>query len=203
MADKKFLNALEDVCDSELCKVGFNRLRRGSVIWQFDSDFLGWIGLNTGNHGSLVRLNPFVGIHVVEIMELSATLSDRKYVKGGIATYAIHLGELVPNIPTFEFEVGADLTTEAKRLAQTIFDVGLGYMKSINNYEALTPLLYERMPTLGGYPERYLLSLYCSGKKELANELARKIIGEDEKLIDYSTPSITAFCKAYLEFASA
>jgi hypothetical protein len=199
MADKKFLNMLEDVCDFELCELGFTRLRRGSVVWQFDNNFLGWIGLNVGNHGNMVRLNPFVGIHVVDVMKLSDSLSARKYAKGGSATYAIHLGELIPNTPTFEFEVGTDLTFEAKRLARAIFDVGLGYMKSLCSYEVLSPLLYERMPMHGGYPETYILSLYCAGKKEQSIELAGKIMEEDSELIDYATPSIKAFCNAFLE----
>ncbi|WMW81307.1 hypothetical protein RF679_03250 [Undibacterium cyanobacteriorum] len=199
MADTKFLKMLEDECDSELCKLGFTRLRRGGVVWEFDSNFLGWIGLNTGNHGNTVRLNPFVGIHVVDIMKLSAAFSNKKYVKGGTATYAIHLGELVPKIPTFEFEVGADLNPEAKRLALAIYEHGLKYMASLRNYEALGPFLYERMPLHGGYPERYILSLYCAGKIDQADKLASAIVEGESAWSEYSTPSITEFCRAYLE----
>jgi hypothetical protein len=158
--------------------------------------------LNKGNHGAMVRVNPFVGTHAIEVMRLQAELGGSKYVKGGSASYASHIGELLPDEYAFEFHVGEDLTAEAERLAQCIAGPGLKYMKSISTYDALLPLVAERMPMLGGYPERYVLILFLTGKQELAVDFIDKVLRKEEDFAQYNHDSFNKFASNFLKKCS-
>lgn len=202
MADKKFVRLVDDACECALVNLGFKRLRRGTVVWEISPSFLGWIGLNRGNHGTTLRINPFVGIHAVDVMALSEQFGGRKYSKGEIATYAIHIGELIPDELTYEFHVGEPVSTEADRLAKDILKAGLPYMRSIASYETLLPLIEERMPMLGGYPERHALILQLGGKSDQAREFVEGVLSEKGNLAEYSHASFANFGANFLQHFS-
>lgn len=176
MTKSEFIRMVEDACESALVNAGFKRLRRGTIIWEISPSFWGWVGLNRAIHGKQVRIIPFVGMHAVDVMKLCAQLDEDKYKKGEYATYAIHLGELLPKALTYDFCEAEDVPIEATRLAKDIADAGLKYMQSIANYDALLPLIEARMPMLGGYPERYAASLYLCGKHDLARQFVTGVL---------------------------
>lgn len=151
-------------CYDALEAVGFTRYRKQDVDWPMEHGFHCWVGLNTGSENEHVDINPFVGVHVVPIMKLYTSLEGRKYSRS-TATYAVHMGELVPKEPIFRFTRQTDVAAEADRLARLYADVGLSYAMSIGTYERLLPLLRDRVPMLGAYPERVASCLYLMGRK--------------------------------------
>lgn len=173
----EFKNHVRIKCYEVLAGVGFTRYRKEDVDWPLDKIFHGWVGLNTGLYDDYVEINPFVGIHVVPIMKLYTGLEGRKYSRS-VATYAIHMGELVPKVPAFEFTRETDIEAEAKRLAQLYLDHGLPYAKSLASYEALLPLLKERVDMLGAYPERVASCLYLMGRIEEAREFTESFLAK-------------------------
>jgi hypothetical protein len=130
-----------------------------------------------------VRINPFVGIHAVAIMKLYARMEKKRYDRG-IATYALHMGQIAPHEPIFEFTQHTDVDSEAARLAQLYADVGMGYARSIASYEALLPLLQERIAMLGAYPERVACCLYLMGRKEDARAFVQDFLKEHREYFE-------------------
>jgi len=193
MADKKFLMSVDEECEAALVSVGFQKLRKGRVVWCISPEFLGWVGLNRGNHGDLVRINPFVGVHAVAVMKLCCSLDENKYVKGDIATYAVHLGELIPDELNFEFKIGDDLSIEAARLATVIHKVALTYMNSIADYDVLLSLVTDRMPMLGGYPERYVAILHLLGRSREAAQFVKDVMNKTDDFAKYFSESFQKF----------
>lgn len=159
-------------CYDALALAGFTRFRKEGVDWPMEGGFHCWVGLNSGLEKERVGINPFVGVHVVQVEKFWTRLDlGRNAVKysRGHATYAIHMGELVPHEPVFEFTRHTDIAAEANRLACLYSDIGLSYALSIGTYERLLPLLRERVSMLGAYPERVASCLYLMGRKEEAS----------------------------------
>lgn len=173
----EFKNHVRIKCYEALAGIGFTRYRKEDADWPLDKNFHGWVGLNTGLYDEYVEINPFVGIHVVPIMKLYTGLEGRKYSRS-VATYAIHMGELVPRVPAFEFTRETDVEVEAKRLAQLYLDHGLSYARSLASYEVLLPLLKERIDMLGAYPERVASCLYLMGRIEEAREFTESFLAK-------------------------
>lgn len=154
-------------CYDALEAVGFMRFRKEGVDWPLGNGFHCWVGLNNAVEPAYVSVNPFVGAHVVPIMKMYTSLEGRKYSRR-TATYAVHMGTLSPHEPVFEFTRQTDVEAEAARLACLYATVGLSYAQSIASYERLLPLLRERVPMLGAYPERVATCLYLMDRKEEA-----------------------------------
>ena len=144
MAQSEFDRAVQDACESALVAVGFKRLRRSTIIWEISEKFWGWVGLNRGNHGDMVRVNPFIGIHAVDLMKLCDQLDESKYSKGAYATYAIHLGEILPDELVFEFHKGRDLSHDAERLAKCVADADVHAVHS--RLRCANPLIQRIYP---------------------------------------------------------
>ena len=158
-------------CYEALAAAGFTHYRKEDVDWPLGNGFHCWVGLNTGLEKEYVRINPFVGVHVVPIEKLWTSLKTGKYpgkYNRGYATYAVHMGELAPHEPVFEFTRQTDIEVEAARLARLYVNVGLPYAQSIASYEQLLPLLQSRIPMLGGYPESTAACLYLMDRKDEA-----------------------------------
>jgi hypothetical protein len=103
-------------------------------------------------------------------MKLVAELSGKKYRMGSVATFAVHLGTICPDVDVVEFFSETELETESERLAKTLAQYAVPYMRSLASYEALLPLLQERVPMLGGYPQMVTAALYLMGRKEEARQ---------------------------------
>ena len=138
-----------------------------------------WVGLNTGLEKEHLDINPFIGVHVVPIMKLYTSLEGRGYSRS-TATYAVHMGELTPKEQVFRFTRKTDVAAEADRLARLYADVGLSYALSIGTYELLLPLLRDRVPMLGAYPERVASCLYLMGRKDEARSFVEEFLKEHQ-----------------------
>lgn len=165
--DAVFRNEILSKCLDALEAQGFTRFRKQNIDWPICDGFHAWVGLNTGMYEDYIEVNPFVGIHVVPIMRMYSELEGRKYNRG-YATYAIHMGEIAENEDAFRFTRSTDLESEADRLSRLYATIGLDYASSISNYEALLPLLNDRLDMLGGYPERVACCLYLMGRRDEA-----------------------------------
>ncbi|HEL4112787.1 TPA: hypothetical protein UM343_002949 [Stenotrophomonas maltophilia] len=173
--DAAFKKAVLLKCYEALEVEGFTRYRMQDVDWPMEHGFHCWVGLNTGLEREYLDINPFVGVHVVPIMKLYTSLEGRKYSRS-TSTYAVHMGELAPKEQAFRFTRETDVAAQAARLARLYSDVGLSYALSIGTYERLLPLLQERVPMLGAYPERVASCLYLMGRKEEARLFAEEFL---------------------------
>lgn len=169
--DKNFRNDVKALCYDTLESVGFTHYRANGIDWPLYDGFHAWVGLNEGWDDEYFEINPFVGIHVVQIERLWHSLVKTKYNRGS-ATYAVHMGELAPNELAFRFYRTTDLRSESLRLAELYRDVGLSCAKKIAKYDALLPLLEKRVDMLGAYPERVCCCLHLMGRDEEARSFA-------------------------------
>ncbi len=156
------IKLIEQACSVALSDIGVIMKRR---IGHFpiNDDFVGWIGLNAGQHKDFTRINPFIGVHCPKVMKMVALAAEEKYRPNESATYSVFLGTLCPEIEQFIFTDEIDISAEAKRLASKLKEFGVPYMHSLANYSILLPLLKKRVPVLGGYPQRYAAALLLSG----------------------------------------
>jgi hypothetical protein len=165
--EKRIVKEIESACDAAFASFGFNSRRRGNPLIALDDDFYGWIGLNRSNERDVLRIEPFIGLHCISVMqlwyELDHDLRKKKYVPGSTATVALHLGALAPDTNAFIFE-RQGIEGEAHRLARCVADFGLPWMRAHANLKALCPLLRERENMLGGFPERVAIVLFLLGR---------------------------------------
>ena len=179
-------------CYEALEDVGFTRYRVKSVDWPLHNGFHAWVGLNRAPEAQSVEINPFVGIHVVQVEKLWTSLDHKPYNRSS-ATYAIHMGEIAPNERTFVFTPQSDIKAEARRLALLYATVGLDYARSIASYDALLTLLEKRTDMLGGYPQCLACCLYFMGRYKEAQEF---VVEFAKKEPDY----FENFAEAFLAF---
>jgi hypothetical protein len=177
--EKRILFTLLDAMEAE----GFTRYRKQDVDWPIHDGFHCWVGLNTAVQPDRVKVIPLVGLHVVSIMRLYTTLEGRKYDRG-VATYAVNMGELEAAADERAFAFAPQqsqefITSEAKRLAKLYAGPGREFARSIASYEALLPRLRERVPMLGGYPERVASCLYLMGRKEEVRASVESFLAEE------------------------
>jgi hypothetical protein len=191
--DATFKESILLRCYDALEQEGFKRFRKHNVDWLIHDAFHCWTGLNTGLYPDYVEISPFVGIHVVPIEKLHVLKGRRRYDRG-IATYAIHMGEIAAasNEPAFMFtreQSDSFIDSEARRLAELYATVGLEYACSIASYEALLPLLQSRLDMLGGYPESVASCLYLMGRvTEARNFVERFLAKEPNYFRDFAQP---------------
>lgn len=179
-----FRDALVIRALNALQSVGFTRFRKSNVDWPLHEGFHCWVGLNTGLYSDHVEINPFVGIHVVQLDKLWEGIQVGKYpgkYSRSVATYARHMGELerAEHVPGFEFTPEHSdefIQSELERLAHLYATVGLEFAHSLASYEALLPLLRERVPMLGGYPQRVASCLYLMGRKAQARQFVEEFL---------------------------
>ena len=188
MADRAFLKKVDDACEAALVEIGFKRPRRGTIYLEIKSDFLGWVGLNVGNHGDLVRINPNIGIHCKPAEKLWRDLvADRScpYKKGYLATYALPLGTQTPqDIDAIVFFTGASTDREARRLSMLIGEYGTPWMIEHASYGALIPLVEERFADLPNYPQRLAAMYYLAGQTEKAVKFTHDVLDSLRKRDD-------------------
>lgn len=195
--DAKFAAAVIQQCLVALVARGFRRVRKDKVDWPIDADFSSWVGLNRGLHVDRVTVNPFVGLHAIRIEMEVARLDGEKYPgpHGPFATYALHLGELdrIGDAQAFAFapsQRSSFIDAECDRLAELFYSVGLEYSRSIASYNALLPLLQQRVNSLGGAPERLACCLRMMRRDSEAESFVRDFMNGEP---DYFEPFGNAF----------
>jgi hypothetical protein len=166
--DRQFVDLALTHCEHALVKRGFRRLRKHKVALDITADWLGWLGLNTGNYSSHLLINPFVGIHCIPMMRLIAELGGERYKLGHLATFAVHLGCLCPDEDAIIFTPDSDVREVAERLAFVVQKYGVPYMRELANFETTLKALLTRVESFGGYPQRVAVVLYLMGKPEEA-----------------------------------
>lgn len=183
-------------CYDALQEAGFTRFRKEGVDWPLHDGFHVWVGLNSAVEKAFVEINPFVGVHVVPIDKLWTGLDTGKYrVKycRQVSTYGRHMGLLAPKERVFRITRQMDLDAEAARLARLYVEVGVPFAQSIASYDRLLPLLQERLPRLGAYPERVAACLYLMGRKDEARRFTEEFL---QKKRDY----FEGFAESFLRF---
>ena len=172
-----FVERVIQHCHRELEKVGFSCSPKGIRTKAISDDVLGWVGLNRGKHGDVLRINPFVGIHHIPVMQLWAEIERRRYIKGHVATISVHLSQLCPDQLVIEFRHGSPLDAESARLAKLIGEHGLPWMFDNSSLEEkLIPALRDSVPSLGGYPEKLAAAQFVAGRFEEADQFVREQI---------------------------
>jgi hypothetical protein len=190
--DAAFKKSILLRCYDALEQEGFQRFRKEDVDWPIHDGFHCWIGLNTGLYSEYVEISPFIGVHVVPIAKLRG-LEGRKYSRS-VATYAIHMGEIASasDEPAFVFtrdQSDSFIESEARRLAELYATVGLEYACSIASYEALLPLLEDRLDRRGGYPESVAACLYLMGRVTEARAFAEEFLAKEPNYFrDFAEP---------------
>jgi hypothetical protein len=186
--DRLFKKHVRDTCLVALADAGFVRYRKDCVDWPLRSGFFCWTGLNDGQYADRIEVNPFVGVHVVQLEQLWTALVGQKYPGqyGRSASYAVHMGELplANEEKAFHFTLTTDVKGEAKRLAQCYVNFGLPYAKSIANYDALLPLLKSRADMLGAYPERVACCLYLMGNVDEAKTFTKGFLKKEPEYFE-------------------
>lgn len=184
--DSAYLKYVHRHCYDALIAAGFVPFRKQGVDWPLDSEFHAWVGLNAAVKSEYVQINPFVGVHAVAIEKLTSIKSGKypKVYDRGVATYAVHLGELAPQERVFRFTRHTDVPEEAARLARLYLSVGLPYAQSIASYERLLPLLQSRVARLGGYPEAVASCLYLMDRRDEAQAFVKRFAGEHPDYFD-------------------
>lgn len=168
MSYSDFKKYVLDECEFSFKENRFYIPRKGCVLLPIDENFLGWVGMNIASNAGMLEINPFVGIHCSEIFRTKSSITKKKYPKGETATFAIHLGEICPEVRAFHFYSSEpeSVRVEAERLVATIVKFGVPYMHSIASYNKLIPLLKERVDMLGGFPESYAIALFKNNELE-------------------------------------
>lgn len=159
--------------------------------WPISGGFHCWVGLNTAVDRDWLDVNPFVGIHVVPIMKFYTALEGRKYARN-VATYAVHMGTLKPDAAVFRFFKEKDNLAEYDRLASLYRNFGLDFAISASTFDLLLPLLKQRVPSLGGYPERYASCLHLMGR-------TKECVSLVESFSNIEPEYFREFARRYLE----
>jgi hypothetical protein len=193
--DAAFRKSVVLACCDALEREGFARLRREQVQWPLGGGFHCWVGLNTALNPEVLHVNPFVGVHVEPIERLWTSYKKGTYTSKydrSQATYARHMGEIVPDVPAFRFVPATDIASEAQRLARLFASFGLEFAKGIADYETLLPLLRQRIEMLGANPERVASCLYLMGRKVDARQFVEEFLPTHE---DYFSGFALPFLK--------
>ncbi len=185
--DSQFQRQILEACFDAFELAGFTRFRKRGVDWPLSNAFHCWFGLNCGLSAHHLNINPFVGVHVVPIEKMWTSVKRGEYAAKydrGVATYAIHSGELVPNEPIFRFAPESSARPNVERLVRLYEDFGKPFSQSIAQYHRLLPLLRERAGTLGGNPERLACCLYLMGMKDEARSVTQSFLASHERYFE-------------------
>ena len=170
----KFANFVEKECTKALVREGFESPRMRTRYIQLNEEFLGWVGLNRGNYADYLQINPFIGIHCIPIMKMVKELQGAKYKIGETATFAIHMGEIAPNVKQYIFQDETNITEVATRLSAEIMEFALPWMTKNASFESLLPKIEQKVDMLGGNPQWYASGLFLSGQEQNAKEFVQK-----------------------------
>jgi hypothetical protein len=197
IVDSTFKREVLIQCYDALEGRGFTRFRKDGVDRLIRDQFYCWVGLNTAVHKDNIEINPFVGIHVTTLEKMWTSLKRGKYpgkYDRSVATYAVHLGELVPDEAAFQFYLKTDLKSEGERLADIYIKFGLIFAEEISTYETLLPMLYKRVDMLGGYPERFACCLFLMNRYEEARVFSEDILlREPDYFEGFANPFLKLF----------
>ena len=205
MKTPEFKKLILTECDIQFKANGFKVPRKNCILYPINNDFDGWVGLNVATNEGSVKINPFIGVHSQPVAETVATLQNQKYKLGAVATYAVHLGAVCPNLSPviFDIEDKSDIAAKVERLVHTITEFGVAYAYSIASYEKLIPLLKEKIDMLGGFPESYAVALFNSGERDECFKFLEIHAQNIEKYGDSIVKPFAEFSEGLLKLSSS
>lgn len=155
-------------CESEFKKQGFYTPRKNCILFELNKEFYGWVGMNTAINSGILEINPFIGVHCKDIMEIRDFLWGSKYKLGDVATVSVHFGTILPTADSFIFsnDNPEHVHAECSRLVSAITDYGIPYMKKISTLDNLIHALEDKVKMLGGFPESYAIALCKNNQAE-------------------------------------
>jgi hypothetical protein len=165
-------------CIAALTPLSIRKVRPGIAVFRIDAHFLGWLGFNQRADQSFARIYPNFGVHCVPIEEALCKARNHTYRAGAVATLSYPLGVACPNVEQFVVESGEQVADEAARLALAIRTCGVSFVRGLASYQELLPRLREHVGSFGGYPERYAIGLYLTGKRQESLAFLRELIEE-------------------------
>lgn len=189
---------LESRCVSLMEQHGFKG-KSGVVTRELSDGFYAWVGFNIGAHPTFRRINPNIGVHCVPVMKFVAAAKGKRYEKLAIATYAVPLGHVAPEVDQFVIRSDSDIDEELGRLGRVISERGEPYMRTLSSYDALIPHLMERIESLGGNPERLVAAYIVSGAHDKAMALIQDLRKKFEA--ENNSQSILAEFNKFAEFS--
>ncbi|SFG28392.1 hypothetical protein SAMN05518865_110126 [Duganella sp. CF458] len=164
---------VEQCCANELKKAGYKTA--GSVAFmRIDEMTHGWVGFNVSKHSEFVRVNPNIGIHCTPVMRCLDEIRGRKYQIGRLATYSVPLGTILPEERQIVITEPSEMNAEIRRMISYIEGDGEVYMRRLADLTVLEQALFRSVGQLGGYPEKYALTLLVSGKIREFHEFSAK-----------------------------
>lgn len=164
---------VERICADGLKGAGY-KTAGPTAYFRITDSIYGWVGINVSNHKEFVRVNPNIGIHCVPVMHCFDKIRGRKYQQGRIATYSVPIGEVVPDEPQIIISDRSDIDSKVGRMISYIKGPGGDYMADFVDLAVLEKALYQSVSQLGGYPEKYALTLLLNGKDKEFQEYSER-----------------------------
>ncbi|WP_417450403.1 hypothetical protein [Kordiimonas sp.] len=178
--ERSFVDSVIEACVDALVSVGFRKRGKSNVFNPMTASFTGWVGLNEGNHEGYLRINPNVGIHCVPLERFWRGFEGLKY-SPTTATIALPLGTFCADEDEFLFSLSENIEPEAKRLAQLYKNYAIPFYETHASYEALLPMLLEKVDMLGAYPERVAGTYYLQGRYEEARSFTESMLKKEKE----------------------
>lgn len=170
---------VENACDLAFVEGGYRRPRRGTILWELDDDFLGWIGLNTGNHSDYVDVYPFVGIHAKKLEILFCQFSGEKYKLGDHATISKSIIDISPEFEIQRFlKDSKSINKRAKKLFDLVNPVAQEYFINNSSYADVLEELEKLQHMGGGIPEKVSMIYHLSNEVDMAISHLRSKVKE-------------------------
>jgi hypothetical protein len=154
---------IEQASAEALEKIGF-KVTGALANYRISETVYGWVGLNISKHSEFIRINPNIGVHCIPVMRSFDDIRGGKYQARRLATYSVPLGVILPDEDQIVIRDRSEIEGEIGRLASYIRDFGKTYMEQFADLSVLGEALYQNIGQLGGYPERYALTLLLNGK---------------------------------------
>jgi hypothetical protein len=163
--------AVRAACYRSLARCGFLRYERWSIDWPFDQHFHCWVRINVREAGRICVVEPMIGIHAAYIERGWTALKVGRYrsvYRRDLATVAwslLPVAGLSRPLTIRRYEAGE---ADVDDLVDLYRGVGLDFARGMAAYEALAPMLRERVGSLGGNPERFAFCLHLLDRRDEA-----------------------------------
>jgi hypothetical protein len=164
-------DAVRAACYRSLARSGFVRYERWSIDWPFDEHFHCWARINVRESDRECEVEPMIGIHAARIERGWTALKVGRYravYRRDLATIACSLlpvAGLAGPLTIRRHEAGM---ADVEKLVDLYRGVGLDFARGMAAYEALAPMLRERVGSLGGNPERLAFCLHLLDRRDEA-----------------------------------
>jgi hypothetical protein len=158
-------------CYRSLARCGFVRYERWSIDWPFDEHFHCWARVNVREADRHCEVEPMIGIHATHIERGWTALKVGRYrsvYRRSLATVACSLLPIAGLSRPLTIRAHEAGEQDVENLVDLYRDVGLAFAQGMAAYDALAPMLRQRVGALGGNPERLALCLHLLDRRDEA-----------------------------------